>query len=354
MSASLGGAADPPRTLGAPRDVARPPTDGGPAPEGSTVDPIPPAGLTAGSRGLPADADADAGGRAESQAHALLRLARPKQWLKNLLVFAAPAAAGLLLEPEAIAKTLVAFAAFCLAASGTYYLNDALDVEADRHHPVKRQRPVASGVVPVATAKVGGVILLVAAIGLSFAASWQLAVVVAGYEALTFAYSAWLKNEPVIDLAAVAAGFVLRTIAGGAAVGVTISQWFLIVAGAGSLFMVTGKRHAELTELGEGAASHRAALGEYSHAFLTYVRAVSSSVAILAYCLWAFEKSAPTGNPVWFELSIVPFVLGILRYALLNEQGRGGAPEELVLADRTLQLIGLAWAISFGVALVTA
>ena len=141
----------------------------------------------------------------------------------------------------------------------------------------------------------------------------------------------------MLDLACVAAGFVLRTIAGGVAVGVPISPWFLIVAGSASLFMVTGKRYAELLDLGDGAVGHRRTLEMLLAAqFLNYVRAVASSVTILAYCLWAFEKSADVGNPVWFELSIVPFVLGILRYALLLDQGGGGAPEDLVLADRVL------------------
>ena len=141
----------------------------------------------------------------------------------------------------------------------------------------------------------------------------------------------------------------LRTIAGGVAVGVDISPWFLIVAGAGSLFMVTGKRHAEMLELGDDAGNHRPALELYSHAFLNYVRAVASSVAILAYCLWAFEESEAVGDQTWFELSIIPFVLGILRYALLLEQGRGGAPEDLVLSDRRLLAIGLVWALLFAV-----
>ena len=144
----------------------------------------------------------------------------------------------------------------------------------------------------------------------------------------------------MLDLGAVACGFVLRTIAGGIAVGVSISPWFLIVAGAGSLFMVTGKRSAELRQLGAGAISHRRSLAGYTEAFLSYVRAVASSVAILAYCLWAFEKSATVGEQAWFELSIVPFALGILRYALLLSQGEGGAPEELVLSDRVLLAIG--------------
>jgi decaprenyl-phosphate phosphoribosyltransferase len=281
---------------------------------------------------------------------AYVRLARPKQWVKNVLVIAAPGAAGVLSEPTAIWRTFIAFVCFCLAASGTYYINDALDAEADRNHPTKRNRPVASGAITVRAAITGGIILLVASIALSFAARWQLALVIGGYLVLTVVYSAWLKHEAVLDLACVAAGFVLRTIAGGVAVGVAISPWFLIVAGSASLFMVTGKRHAELVELGDLAGGHRRSLDLYSRAYLSYVRAVASSVTILAYCLWAFEKSSTDGNPLWFELSIVPFVLGILRYALLLEQGKGGAPEDLVLSDRVLLAMGALWVIFFGIA----
>ena len=286
----------------------------------------------------------------EHRLPALVRLARPKQWMKNVLVIAAPGAAGVLGNGTALFRTGIAFVCFCLAASGTYFLNDALDVEADRRHPTKRNRPIAAGEVAVRTAVGIGIGLLVAAIALSFAARWQLSLVVGGYLVQTVVYSIWLKHEAVLDLACVASGFVLRTIAGGVAVGVTISPWFLIVAGSASLFMVAGKRHAEMLELGEHAGRHRLTLSMYSREFLSYVRGVSSSVTVLAYCLWAFEKSSTVGNPVWFELSIVPFVLGILRYALLLEQGRGGAPEDLVLTDRVLLAMGALWAIFFALA----
>jgi decaprenyl-phosphate phosphoribosyltransferase len=298
-------------------------------------------------RAVPADQPSPSPG---STLPALVRLARPKQWIKNVLVVAAPGAAGVLGQPKALFDTAIAFVCFCLAASGTYYLNDAVDAEADRQHPTKRLRPVAAGEVSVKTAVIGGVVLVVASLALSFAARWQLVLVVGGYLVLQALYSLWLKHEAVLDLACVAAGFVLRTIAGGVAVGVAISPWFLIVAGAASLFMVTGKRNAELIELGDGAVGHRRALGMYSRSFLGYVRAVASTVTVMAYCLWVVEKSATVGNEVWFELSIVPFVLAILRYALLLEQGQGGAPEELVLSDRVLLVLGALWAVFFAIA----
>ncbi|MGQ0804481.1 MAG: decaprenyl-phosphate phosphoribosyltransferase [Actinomycetota bacterium] len=287
---------------------------------------------------------------APSLARGLLRTARPKQWAKNVLVFAAPGAAGVLTEADELGRTLAAFAAFCLAASGTYFLNDALDADADRRHPTKRKRPVAAGQVSEGLAKTMAVVLMLA--GLAVAApfnSGKLALVVGGYIAITVAYSLWLKHESVVDLGAVAAGFVLRAIAGGVATDVPLSDWFLIVAGAGSLFIVTGKRHAEQMELGDASAGHRSTLAEYSSAYLNYVRAVTSGVAIAAYCLWAFENAEAVGDTFWFRLSIVPFVAGILRYALVVEQGGGGAPEEIVLRDRVLQLFGLMWVAAFAI-----
>jgi len=283
-----------------------------------------------------------------SALRAAIRTARPKQWTKNVLVFAAPAAAGVLDQRDALLKTGVAFVGFCLAASGTYFLNDANDVEADRLHPTKRHRPIAAGHLEPRTARlISGVLILFALLVTAPVNDGKLTAVVAGYVVLTLSYTLWLKYEPVIDLAAVAAGFVLRAIAGGAATGVPLSDWFLIVAGAGSLFIVTGKRHAEQVELGSDSHGHRSTLGAYSTSFLSYVRSVASGVMITAYCLWAFENAASTGDTTWFRLSIVPFVIAVLRYALVVEQGKGGAPEEVVLSDRVLQVVGLVWAVTF-------
>jgi decaprenyl-phosphate phosphoribosyltransferase len=279
---------------------------------------------------------------------AIVKTARPKQWTKNVLVFAAPAAAGVLDQRDALLKTLVAFVGFCLAASGTYFLNDANDAEVDRLHPTKRHRPIAAGNLDVRTARIIAVVLILLALAVTAPINdFKLMGVIGGYVLVTISYTTWLKYEPVIDLAAVAAGFVFRAIAGGAATGVTLSDWFLIVAGAGSLFIVTGKRHAEQVELGSDSFEHRRTLGEYSTAYLGYVRAVSSGVMITAYCLWAFENAAHTGDQTWFRLSIVPFVIAVLRYALVIDQGGGGAPEEVVISDRTLQIVGVIWILIF-------
>src|SRR3954471_16722405 len=284
----------------------------------------------------------------------LIRTARPKQWIKNVLVVAAPAAAGVLDHPSVMLDTLIAFVAFSLAASGTYFLNDAFDVEADRRHAKKRYRPIAAGIVPVATARIVGVALLVMRIGFSFLANWRLALVIATYIVFTTTYSAWLKHVAVIDLGMVAAGFVLRLIAGACAVDVPISVWFFIVGSFGSLFMVAGKRHAEHMDLGSEAAGHRATLSEYSLEYLGYVRSVASGVTLVGYCLWACEKSAHIAGVPWYELSIVPFVLAVLRYALLVERGEGGAPEDLVLRDRPLQVMAFLWVVLVGIGLYVA
>ena len=170
--------------------------------------------------------------------------------------------------------------------------------------------------------------------------------------AVTTAYSLRLKHEPVVDLACVSPGFVLRAIAGGVATGVPLSDWFIIVASFGSLLVVTGKRSAEHAELGELRAAHRPTLSVYPAAFLRSVRLFAASVTVTAYCLWAFERSRQIGHghhPIWFELSIVPFVIAVLHVELRFERGQGGAPEDLALRDHTLQLLGLVWVALFAV-----
>jgi decaprenyl-phosphate phosphoribosyltransferase len=282
-------------------------------------------------------------------AGALLRLARPKQWVKNVLLFAAPGAAGVLGHRDILVRTIVAFALFCMASSGTYFLNDAIDYEADRLHPTKRMRPIAAGIVTPAMARTIGALLLATSLALSgLLISVQFMGVVAGYVFITVAYSLWLKHEPVIDLACVASGFIIRAVAGGIAAGVLVSNWFVIVVSFGAMFMVAGKRHAEQLDMGDEASSHRTTLEAYSLPYLRYVRTTSSAIAIAAYCLWAFEKESGLSGIPWYQFSIIPVTLAIFRYALILETGKGSAPEEIVLSDRVLQFFGVAWAVLFG------
>ncbi len=294
--------------------------------------------------------DRPAGARAV--AAGVLRTMRPRQWTKNLLVLAAPLASGTVLEPSVLGPTLLALALFCAAASGVYLLNDVRDVEEDRRHPRKRTRPVAAGVVPVPVAVAAGALLLTGAVACAAVlARPALTAVIACYVAISVAYSWALKDQPVIDLAAVASGFVLRGVAGGAAAGIPLSQWFILVAAFGALFMVAGKRYAELVALGEHSQTRRS-LSEYSASYLRFVWSLSAGVACTAYCLWAFEMRTGDGVP-WTTISIAPFVLALLRYAVDVDRGLAGEPEEIVLRDRVLLLLGLLWVAAIGLAVVT-
>lgn len=280
----------------------------------------------------------------------LLRTARPKQWVKNILVFAAPGAAGVLDNWSDLGNAVLAFLAFCAAASGIYLWNDALDVDADRMHPAKRFRPVAVGVVGVGTAQVAGTVCI--AVGLALAAAtreWRTVVVVAVYVVLTMLYSAWLKHVAVLDIVTVASGFVLRAAAGAVAVDVPMSSWFVLCTVFGSLFIVTGKRYAELREMGDGGGAVRATLAEYNIGYLRIVLTVSIGATLVSYCQWAFETSETSDADLpFYELSIVPMLTALLRYALVLEQGHGAAPEDVFAGDRVLQALGVAWVVIYG------
>jgi len=279
----------------------------------------------------------------------LFKEARPKQWVKNMLVFAAPGAAGVLTYAQPFVRSVTVFIAFCMASAGTYYWNDILDVEADREHVKKRFRPIASGAVPIGVARVVGSLLLVVGPALAFTTRWQAGVACVVYVVLTTSYSAIWKHIAVVDLITVAAGFVVRAIAGAAATGVPMSSWFVLVTSFGALFVVTGKRYAELREHGDSPSAARATLDDYSLGFLRIVLSVSCGATLVAYCIWAFEAydMADSSSLPFYQLSIVPMLTALLRYLLILEQGHGAAPEEIFLADRTLQILGLIWVAVF-------
>jgi len=273
---------------------------------------------------------------------AILSTARPRQWAKNVLVFGAPATGGVLLEPVPLLSAVAAFIAFCLVASGVYFFNDLVDVSADLQHPVKRLRPIASGLISRRLVVAIGSTLIAAGLGVGLGGGGAaLLGVLAGYVGLSFVYSFFLRSIALLDLAAIAGGFLLRAVAGGVATDVPLSMWFLMVAGFGSLFLAAGKRHAEYVQLGEQRAKYRPSLDEYSEVYLRYIQYSSSTVAMAAYSLWAFEGAA--GGSLWSGLSIIPFVLGIFRYALLLEKGRGETPEDVVLTDAPLLVLGFSW-----------
>jgi len=285
----------------------------------------------------------------ESTAAGMLRAMRPKQWLKNVLVLAAPGAAGVILHGDVWWRVALTLLAFCATASALYLRNDIADLDADRQHPRKRFRPIAAGVVSVPAARTTAWLLGLLGLGLAAASlRWQVVVAVALYAVLTTAYTLRLKHQAVLDLLAIAGGFVVRAAAGASAAAVPVSNWFVICTSFGSLFVVTAKRFAERSQLGDDAGEVRATLQLYTIGFLRMVIGVCLSVTSIAYCLWAFEKAAENPHRIpWYELSIVPMVGALLRYALEVEAGAGDAPEELFTGDRTLQVLGLTWAALF-------
>jgi len=279
----------------------------------------------------------------------LLVAMRPRQWVKSLLVVVAPVAAGKFLHAGVAGKTAVAFVAFCVASSGTYLLNDVRDRAADQLHPGKRARPIAQGAVSVAAAMTASIALLAVGLGIAFALRWQLGVVVALYVAESVGYSMGGKRLAVIELGFVTSGFVLRAIAGGVATTLPLSPWFLVVISFGALFVVVGKRVAEFHELGTDRGEHRAVLDEYTEGFLHAALTMCAAVTITGYCLWAFVADS-TGlsvhhDQIWIQLSVVPVVLAVLYVLLQLDAGRGGAPEDLVLKDHVVQLLGVCWAV---------
>ena len=285
----------------------------------------------------------------------IIKEARPNQWTKNVLVFAAPGALGVLNQWEPLWKTIVMFVAFCLVASGTYYWNDIQDVAQDRLHPKKKFRPIASGAIPLNLARVIGTLLLVGGPLLAAAVRVQAGGVIALYAVLTIAYSTRLKHVALLDLAIVASGFVLRAMAGAAGTQTPMSNWFVLCTTFGSFFIVTGKRFAELVEMGENAGSTRASLKSYTVSYLRQVLVVSCTATVVTYCMWAFENSTNSGESFPFHsLSIIPMVLALLRYLMVLENGGGGAPEEVFIRDRSLQFYGFVWILVYGLAVYVA
>ena len=277
-----------------------------------------------------------------SRARILLRACRPRQWVKNVLVLAAPIAGGIAFQPLVVAQMLVVFVAFCVASSGIYLVNDALDVESDRAHATKRRRPIASGELSLRTAWTAAAVLLPAALMLSALLNWQTAMIVAIYEAVQLWYCLGMKNEPVIELVSVASGFLLRAIVGGAATQVLLSEWFLIAAGFGSLFMAAGKRYAEKRMVLKTKVAIRPVLERYTDTYLRFVWTLSAGVLVTTYCLWAFALRQISSSE-WSVVSIVPFVMALLRYAVDVDSGAAGEPEEIVLHDRLLLMLGGIW-----------
>ncbi|MCL2533665.1 MAG: decaprenyl-phosphate phosphoribosyltransferase [Nocardiaceae bacterium] len=288
-------------------------------------------------------------GPPKTLAGGIVKALRPRQWVKNVLVLAAPLAAGSVTETDVLLPVALAFVVFCMAASGIYLVNDAMDVEADRAHPTKRFRPIAAGVLPVNMAYGMAVVLLAGSIALSFVANWQLAVVMAVYIGIQLAYCFGLKHQAVLDICIVSSGFLIRAIAGGVAAEIPLSQWFLLIMAFGSLFMAAGKRYAELQLAERTGAKIRKSLEYYTGTYLRFVWTLSATAVVLCYGLWAFEQDR-ANDTNWFAISMIPFTIAILRYAVDVDGGEAGEPEEIALGDRVLQFLAIAWIGVVGVA----
>lgn len=285
----------------------------------------------------------------EAPARALLRLSRPHQWHKAVMLFAAPAAAGALESPVVVLRAAVAAIGFILLAVAIYAFNDIRDAPDDRRHPRKRLRPVASGVLGPGLAAAFGVIA--ALLGLAIASSLGMATfgLAMAYLVAQVLYVLGLKHVAVVDLIIVALGFVLRAAAGGTATGLPVSQWFLLVSLFGAMFLVTGKRKAEHASAGNAVS--RPVLAAYPTSWLDQVMTVALLGTALSYGMWAFQY---LGHDVYRELlaiSFLPFFTGLLRYALLVSTGRGEEPEHELFRDPVLLVAGLTWASLLGVGL---
>jgi decaprenyl-phosphate phosphoribosyltransferase len=286
-----------------------------------------------------------------SRVPAAVRAMRPRQWIKNVLVVTAPLAAGRLFESRVLLHTALAFVAFCLISATVYLINDVRDVEEDRLHPRKRFRPIAAGELQPSTALVLAAVTAAAGLLVGFLTSLELGITLVIYLAVQIVYSVYLKHLPVVDLAIVASGFLLRAIAGGVAAHILLSQWFLLVASFGSLFMVAGKRYSEMKAIGADAGTRRS-LERYSESYLRFIWMLAAMMVLISYCLWAFENRSANqllGVP-WTAISIAPFTMGLLQYALEVDAGSAGEPEDVVLHDHVLQGIGLAWLVVISLA----
>ena len=279
---------------------------------------------------------------------ALIKTMRPRQWVtKNIFIFAALVADKQLFKPEAFLRTLAGFALFSLISSCVYIINDLADVEADRQHPEKKNRPIASGKLPVGVAITAAILFVIITFVLAYLLTPSLLAVIGGYFVINLAYSKWLKHVPILDVLIISAGFVLRVGAGVTLIDVErFSPWLYVVMTLLSLFLGFGKRRAELALLAHGAGSHRKVLDGYTLPLLDQYIMIVSGTTIVAYSLYTF--SAPNVPENHSMMLTIPFmVYAIFRYLYLIEvKHAGGAPEEVLLSDRPFQLAMVLWGLT--------
>lgn len=272
-----------------------------------------------------------------------LRLLRIHQWLKNLMLFFPPFLHGTLLTQVLSPAALVPFFAFCLASSATYVCNDVIDCERDSHHPNKRFRPVAAGQI----SRMSAIIIACGLLVFAMLAAWQVSVLFAllltAYLFVAGLYSLWLKEQALVDIFCIAAGFILRLEAGGAAFQVKISEWLFLSVFLLAVFLSTGKRLSEKQRLGSGAAKHRKALAGYPAGFLEGIMYLSGAAVLVTYAMYVISRHS---DVLLYSVPLCCF--GLLRYILRIQKGQGGDPTESLLKDIPLFIVGLLWVLLAG------
>lgn len=282
----------------------------------------------------------------------LLKSMRPRQWSKNAFVFVALFFDRKILDPASVVATLIAFALLCMMSSAVYLMNDLVDIENDRQHPVKKNRPLPAGELSPTLAGVTAAILALASLIIGYIVSVELAFILLLYLLSQVAYTFWLKHVVLLDVLIVAAGFILRIAAGVAVIDVErFSPWLYVFGGFLALFMALGKRRHELVLLGADAANHRSILEDYNLDLIDRLQGIVTTSAVVAYSLYTFlAEGLPENHAMMLT---IPFVLyGIFRYLyLIHVRGEGGAPEDILLRDRSLQVDLLLYGVMVFVAL---
>ena len=280
---------------------------------------------------------------------------RPRQWTKNLIVFAAPLF-SFSIDRASLLGSLLAFILFCGTSSAFYLFNDVADLESDRRHPIKCKRPIASGLVSVPVAIILAISLLITTISVSFHQSLLLGSIIIGYCLIQVAYNLKLKHKPILDIIAIASGFVMRACAGGAATNVNLSVWFILCTAMLSLFLAVEKRKAELRSLKAKVGKTRAVLKRYSLSLLSRIESVVTNGTLITYALWSSGPQVNGASTHWMMLTF-PFVLyGVFRYQLLSDSEqvreeseykvRTERPEEVLLTDKPILFNVIAWGVT--------
>lgn len=269
----------------------------------------------------------------------LIKTMRPRQWSKNIFVFVALIFDDKLTDPISVLRTLGAFVLLCLMSSAVYLMNDLADIENDRQHPTKKNRPLPAGQLSPTVAAIAAALLALGSLAAGFALDFELGLVLLAYLIIQIAYTFWLKNVVLVDVMMVTAGFILRIAAGVVVINVErFSPWLYVFGGFLALFMILGKRRYELVLLGEGASSHRSILKEYSLDLIDRLLGIVTTSAVVSYSLYTFLAEGVPDNHMMM-LSIPFVVYAIFRYLyLIHVRHEGGAPEDIFLRDRPMQM----------------